>query len=90
VTFEVRRRRRRLNLRHGSPLGGRSPNGRKIGAEAAGIAVDARGFIRSTSDAHQRCAHLRHRRHRPQPMLAHKAVHEGHVAAEAARAEGAF
>jgi dihydrolipoamide dehydrogenase len=67
---------------------GRSPNGRKIGAERAGIAVDARGFI--PVDRQQRSS-------APgifaigdivgQPMLAHKAVHEGHVAAEVAAGE---
>jgi dihydrolipoamide dehydrogenase len=62
---------------------GRAPNGRKIGAAAAGLPVEERGVIRVA------------RQMRPpvsdifaigdivgQPMLAHKAVHEGHVAAE--------
>ena len=67
---------------------GRSPNGRKIGAENAGIAVSERGFI--TVDAQQRSSV-------PNifaigdivgnPMLAHKGVHEGHVAAEVAAGE---
>jgi dihydrolipoamide dehydrogenase len=64
---------------------GRIPNGRKIGAEAAGVAVDARGFIAVDSQMRTNVPHIfaigdiaR------QPMLAHKAVHEGHVAAEAA------
>jgi dihydrolipoamide dehydrogenase len=64
---------------------GRTPNGRKIGAEAAGVAVDARGFIAVDSQMRTNVPHIfaigdiaR------QPMLAHKAVHEGHVAAEAA------
>jgi dihydrolipoamide dehydrogenase len=70
---------------------GRSPNGGKIGAERAGIAVTNRGFI--PVDAQMRT-------NVPnifaigdlvgQPMLAHKAVHEGHVAAEAAAGEKAF
>lgn len=62
---------------------GRTPNGKRIGAELAGVAVDERGFI--TVDAQMRTA----QKHIfaigdivGQPMLAHKAVHEGHVAAE--------
>ena len=44
---------------------GRSPNGRKIGADKAGVAVNERGFIPvDRADAHQRAAHLRHRRRR--------------------------
>ena len=64
---------------------GRAPNGRKIGAENAGIAVTERGFIEADSQMRTNVAHIfaigdiaRN------PMLAHKAVHEGHVAAEAA------
>src|SRR4051812_5407194 len=64
---------------------GRVPNGRRIGAEKAGIAVDERGFIAVDSQMRTNVAHIyaigdiaRN------PMLAHKAVHEGHVAAEAA------
>jgi dihydrolipoamide dehydrogenase len=62
---------------------GRSPNGRKIGAENAGLQVSDRGFI--SVDAQMRT-------NVPSlfaigdivgnPMLAHKAVHEAHVAAE--------
>jgi dihydrolipoamide dehydrogenase len=62
---------------------GRVPNGKLIGAENAGISVDERGFI--AVDQHMRT-------NVPNiyaigdivgnPMLAHKAVHEGHVAAE--------
>ncbi len=64
---------------------GRSPNGKKISADKAGVAVTDRGFIN---------VDLQMRTNVPnifaigdivgQPMLAHKAVHEGHVAAEAA------
>ena len=64
---------------------GRRPNGSGIGVEAAGLSVDPRGFL--SVDRQMRTA-------QPhifaigdiigQPMLAHKAVHEGHVAAEAA------
>ena len=44
---------------------GRSPNGKQIGAEKAGVAVTDRGFIPvDIADAHQRAAHLRDRRHR--------------------------
>ncbi|HZF18455.1 MAG TPA: dihydrolipoyl dehydrogenase [Burkholderiales bacterium] len=64
---------------------GRTPNGKKIGAEAAGVAVDARGFVPVDGQMRTNVSHIyaigdiaR------QPMLAHKAVHEGHVAAEAA------
>jgi dihydrolipoamide dehydrogenase len=44
---------------------GRTPNGKKIAAEKAGVAVSDRGFIcRRQPDAHQRRAHLRDRRPR--------------------------
>jgi dihydrolipoamide dehydrogenase len=64
---------------------GRTPNGRQVGAENAGVAVDERGFIAVDSQMRTNVAHI----HAigdiaGQPMLAHKAVHEGHVAAEAA------
>ncbi|MEE9926581.1 dihydrolipoyl dehydrogenase [Microvirgula aerodenitrificans] len=62
---------------------GRAPNGKLIGAENAGVLVNERGFI--PVDQQQRT-------NVPniyaigdvvgQPMLAHKGVHEGHVAAE--------
>ncbi len=64
---------------------GRKPNGKLIDAEAAGVAVDERGFI--AVDHQQRTG----KKHIfaigdvvGQPMLAHKAVHEGKVAAEVA------
>src|SRR2546423_5086679 len=64
---------------------GRTPNGKKIGAEKAGVAVTERGFIDTDSQMRSNVPHIfaigdvaRN------PMLAHKAVHEGHVAAEAA------
>jgi len=64
---------------------GRSPNGRKIGAEHAGIAVDERGFIAVDRQMHTNVPHIFAIGDIVgQPMLAHKAVHEGHVAAEAA------
>ncbi|MBT8430491.1 MAG: dihydrolipoyl dehydrogenase [Gammaproteobacteria bacterium] len=65
---------------------GRSANGKLIGAEKAGVAVDDQGFVQVT-DTQMRTT-------QPhifaigdiigQPMLAHKAVHEGKTAAEAA------
>jgi dihydrolipoamide dehydrogenase len=64
---------------------GRSPNGKKIGAEAAGVAVDERGFIRTDRQMRTNVPHLFAIGDiAGQPMLAHKATHEGHVAAEAA------
>ncbi|HKC31170.1 MAG TPA: dihydrolipoyl dehydrogenase [Burkholderiales bacterium] len=64
---------------------GRVPNGKRIGADRAGIQVDERGFISVDSQMRTNVSHIfaigdiaRN------PMLAHKAVHEGHVAAEAA------
>ncbi|MDH3263012.1 MAG: dihydrolipoyl dehydrogenase [Paracoccaceae bacterium] len=70
---------------------GRKPNGKLINAEAAGVAVDERGFI--PVDNQQRTG-------QPhifaigdvvgQPMLAHKAVHEGKVAAEVAAGHKRF
>ena len=64
---------------------GRSPNGKKIGAENAGVAVDERGFIPVDSQMRTSVPHIYAIGDIVgQPMLAHKAVHEGHVAAEAA------
>ena len=64
---------------------GRSPNGLKIAAERAGVAVDARGFIAVDSQMRTNVPHIFAIGDVVgQPMLAHKAVHEGHVAAEAA------
>ncbi len=67
---------------------GRSPNGKRIGAERAGVAVDERGFIRVDAQMRSNVPHI----HAigdivGQPMLAHKAVHEGHVAAEVCAGE---
>jgi len=64
---------------------GRSPNGKKIAAEKAGVMVTDRGFINVDRQMRTNVAHI----HAigdiiGQPMLAHKAVHEAHVAAEAA------
>ncbi len=64
---------------------GRTPNGRIIGAEAAGVAVNERGFIAVDSQMRTNVQHIFAIGDiAGQPMLAHKAVHEGHVAAEAA------
>jgi dihydrolipoamide dehydrogenase len=67
---------------------GRTPNGRKIGAERAGITVDERGFIPVDSQMRTNIAHIYAIGDiAGNPMLAHKAVHEGHVAAEASAGE---
>ncbi|MGE0798974.1 MAG: dihydrolipoyl dehydrogenase [Lautropia sp.] len=64
---------------------GRSPNGAKIGADRAGIAVTQRGFIEVDSQMRTNVPHIFAIGDIVgQPMLAHKATHEGHVAAEAA------
>jgi dihydrolipoamide dehydrogenase len=70
---------------------GRSPNGRKIGAERAGVAVDARGYIAVDKQMRTNVPHIFAIGDIVgQPMLAHKAVHEGHVAAEAAAGQKSF
>ena len=64
---------------------GRAPNGKKISADKAGVAVTDRGFIKVDSQMRTNVAHIFAIGDLVgQPMLAHKAVHEGHVAAEAA------
>jgi len=64
---------------------GRTPNGRSIGAEAAGVQVDARGFIGSDQQMRTNVPHIFAIGDiRGQPMLAHKASHEAKVAAEVA------
>ena len=64
---------------------GRSPNGLKIGADKAGIDVGERGFIAVDSQMRTNVPHIFAIGDIVgQPMLAHKATHEGHVAAEAA------
>ena len=64
---------------------GRSPNGRLIQAENAGVAVSERGFISVDRQMRTNVPHIFAIGDIVgQPMLAHKAVHEGHVAAEAA------
>ena len=64
---------------------GRTPNGKVVGADKAGVAVNERGFIPVDSQMRTNVPHIYAIGDIVgQPMLAHKAVHEGHVAAEAA------
>ncbi|MGH8182321.1 MAG: dihydrolipoyl dehydrogenase, partial [Rhodanobacteraceae bacterium] len=64
---------------------GRSANGDKIGADKAGVAVTERGLIPVDTQMRTNVAHIFAIGDLVgQPMLAHKAVHEGHAAAEAA------
>ncbi|WP_417069724.1 dihydrolipoyl dehydrogenase [Niveibacterium terrae] len=64
---------------------GRSPNGKKIGAEKAGVTVTDRGFIPVDKQQRTNVAHIFGIGDIVgQPMLAHKGVHEAHVAAEVA------
>jgi dihydrolipoamide dehydrogenase len=70
---------------------GRVPNGNRIGAERAGVIVGDRGFINVDKQMRTNIGHiLAIGDIARQPMLAHKAVHEGHVAAEAAYGEKSF
>ena len=67
---------------------GRVPNGKKIGAEKAGVSVTDRGFIPVDVQMRTNVPHIFAIGDIVgQPMLAHKAVHEAHVAAEAAAGE---
>jgi dihydrolipoamide dehydrogenase len=62
---------------------GRSPNGGKIGADKAGVAVTERGFINVDSQMRTNVPHIFAIGDLVgQPMLAHKATHEAKVAAE--------
>ena len=62
---------------------GRSPNGKKIAADKAGVAVTDRGFIPVDIQMRTNVPHIFAIGDIVgQPMLAHKAVHEAHVAAE--------
>ncbi|MGI4813900.1 MAG: dihydrolipoyl dehydrogenase [Janthinobacterium lividum] len=70
---------------------GRSPNGLRIGADKAGVNVSERGFIAVDGQRRTNVPNLFAIGDIiGQPMLAHKAVHEGHVAAEAAAGEKSF
>ncbi|MEO5671424.1 MAG: dihydrolipoyl dehydrogenase [Ramlibacter sp.] len=67
---------------------GRSPNGKKIGADKAGVQVSDRGFIPVDIQMRTNVPHIFAIGDIVgQPMLAHKAVHEAHVAAEVAMGE---
>ena len=70
---------------------GRSPNGKKIDAEKAGVTVTDRGFIPVDNQMRTNVAHIFAIGDIiGQPMLAHKAVHEAHVAAEVAAGHKAY
>jgi dihydrolipoamide dehydrogenase len=70
---------------------GRKPNGLAIAAQAAGVQVDERGFITVDKQQRTNVAHIFAIGDLVgQPMLAHKAVHEGHVAAEVAAGKKSF
>jgi dihydrolipoamide dehydrogenase len=69
---------------------GRRPNGKAIGAENAGVIVDERGFVPVDKQLRTNVPHIFAIGDIVgQPMLAHKAVHEAHVAAEVAAGEKA-
>ena len=69
---------------------GRTPNGKKIGAEKAGVMVNDRGFIPVDIQMRTNVPHIFAIGDIVgQPMLAHKAVHEAHVAAEVAAGQKA-
>ncbi len=64
---------------------GRAPNGNKIAADKAGVIVNERGFIPVDAQMRTNVPHIFAIGDLVgQPMLAHKAVHEAHVAAEVA------
>jgi dihydrolipoamide dehydrogenase len=64
---------------------GRVPNGKRIGADKAGVVVGERGFIPVDIQMRTNVPHIFAIGDIVgQPMLAHKATHEGHVAAEVA------
>ena len=70
---------------------GRTPNGKKIDADKAGISVEERGFIPVDAQLRTNISHIYAIGDIVgQPMLAHKAVHEAHVAAEAAAGQKSF
>ena len=70
---------------------GRVPNGRRINAEAVGVAVDSRGFIAVDKQLRTNVPHIFAIGDIVgQPMLAHKATHEGKVAAEVVAGHKAF
>jgi dihydrolipoamide dehydrogenase len=70
---------------------GRTPNGKVIDAAKAGVAVTDRGYVPVDRQMRTNVAHIFAIGDiAAPPMLAHKAVHEGHVAAEAAAGRKSF
>ena len=70
---------------------GRTPNGRTLNAEAAGLKVDERGFIAVDRQMRTNVPHIFAIGDIVgQPMLAHKATHEGRVAAEVIAGQKSF
>mgnify|MGYP002628787181 CR=1 FL=1 len=70
---------------------GRTPNGKKIGADKAGVMVSDRGFIEVDRQMRTNVSNIFAIGDLiGQPMLAHKAVHEGHVAAEVAAGQKSY
>ena len=70
---------------------GRSPNGKLIDAGKAGVAVSQQGFIPVDKQMRTNMPHIFAIGDiAGGPMLAHKAVHEGHTAAEAAAGKNSF
>ena len=70
---------------------GRQPNGRQVGAENAGVTVDERGFIPVDKQQRTNMPHIFAIGDVVgQPMLAHKATHEGKVAAEVAAGKPSY
>ena len=70
---------------------GRAPNGKVIDADKAGVAVTERGYIDVDKQMRTNVSHIYAIGDIVgQPMLAHKAVHEGHVAAEAAAGQKSY
>ena len=70
---------------------GRTPNGKKIDAGKAGVQVDERGFIPVDKQMRTNVQNIFAIGDIVgQPMLAHKAVHEGHIAAEVAAGQKSY
>jgi dihydrolipoamide dehydrogenase len=70
---------------------GRTPNGKRIDADKAGVTVSTRGYVDVDRQMRTNVAHIFAIGDiAGPPMLAHKAVHEGHVAAEVASGMKSF
>ncbi len=70
---------------------GRVPNGQQLDADKAGVAITERGFIQVDGQMRTNVPHIYAIGDIVgQPMLAHKATHEGHVAAEAAAGQKSY